>query len=126
MTRSSNSACAQFQAANVTALVVDLRYNGGGLVSPSRLLANLIGGFIADGQVQARTVHNSVKSALDQTNDFETQASSLTLLNNVVFVTTGNSASASELVDGCATRKLRKPGLALCRTLLKRQCCVFR
>ena len=89
---------AQFQAANVTALIVDLRYNGGGLVTTARLLTNLIGGFIAAGQVQAQTLHNSAKSALNQTTTFETQTNSLTLLNNVVFITTGSSASASELV----------------------------
>ena len=91
-------AFAQFQADNVTALIVDLRYNGGGLVSTARLLTNLIGGFIADGQVQAQSLHNSAKSARNQTTVFETQASSLTLLNTVVFITTGSSASASELV----------------------------
>lgn len=91
-------AFAQFQAANVTALVVDLRYNGGGLVSTARLLADLIGGFIADGRVQGRTVYNNAKSALNRTTVFQTQANSLTLLNNVVFITTGSSASASELV----------------------------
>ena len=91
-------AFAQFQAAGVTALVVDLRYNGGGLASTAQLLTNLIGGFIADGQEQARTLYNSAKSALNQTTIFQTQASSLTLLNQVVFITTGSSASASELV----------------------------
>lgn len=91
-------AFAQFQAAGVTALIVDLRYNGGGLVSTAQLLTDLIGGFIADGQVQARTLYNSAKSALNRTTVFQTQANSLTLLNQVVFITTGSSASASELV----------------------------
>ena len=91
-------AFAQFQAADVTALVVDLRYNGGGLVPTAKLLTDLIGGFIADGQVQAQKLYNSAKNALNQTTVFETQANSLTLLNNVVFITTGSSASASELI----------------------------
>ncbi len=91
-------AFAQFEAAGVTALVVDVRYNGGGLVSTARLLADLIGGFIADGQVQAQTLHNSAKRGFDQTTVFEMQPSSLTLLSQVVFITTDSSASASELV----------------------------
>jgi hypothetical protein len=91
-------AFAQFQAANVTALVVDLRYNGGGLVSTAQLLTDLIAGFIADGQVQAHKLYNTAKSALNRTTVFQTQANSLTLLSNVVFITTGSSASASELM----------------------------
>ncbi len=91
-------AFAEFQAANITALVVDLRYNGGGLVTTAQLLMDLIGGFIADGQVQAQTLHNSTKSGFNRTTVFQTQPESLTLINNVVFITTGSSASASELV----------------------------
>ena len=59
-------AFAEFGAQNVTALVVDLRYNGGGLVSTAELLADLIGGFIANGQILSETRFNSAKSAFNE------------------------------------------------------------
>ena len=93
-----DQAFAQFEAAGVNALVVDLRYNGGGLVATAQRLADLIGGFVADGRVLSRTLYNSAKSALNETALFQTRASSLTLLQQVAFITTGSSASASELI----------------------------
>jgi len=87
-----------FEAAGVTALVVDLRYNGGGLVLTAQRLADLIAGFIAAGQVQSQTLYNSGKSSLDTTTLFQQRPESLPLLQQVVFITTGSSASASELV----------------------------
>ncbi len=87
-----------FEAAGVTALVVDLRYNGGGLVLTAQRLADLIAGFIADGQAQSQTLYNSSKRGLDTTTFFQQRPESLPLLQQVVFITTGSSASASELV----------------------------
>ena len=91
-------AFAEFGAQNVTALVVDLRYNGGGLVSTAELLADLIGGFIANGQILSETRFNSAKSAFNEFELFRQRLGSLSLLQQVVFITTGSSASASELV----------------------------
>ncbi len=93
-----DQAFAEFESQNVSALVVDLRYNGGGLVSTAERLANLIGGFIADGQVLSKTLFNSAKSALNVIEPFQQLPGSLILLQQVVFITTGSSASASELV----------------------------
>jgi carboxyl-terminal processing protease len=93
-----DQAFANFVAAGATALVVDLRYNGGGLVVTARRLADLIAGFVAKGEVQSRTIFNSSKSSLDTTTLFQERLDSLSLLQQVVFITTGSSASASELV----------------------------
>lgn len=87
-----------FEAQGITALIVDLRYNGGGVLETAELLADLIGGFIAAGQVASETRHNSTKTALNATDNFQQRAGSLTLLQQVVFITTGSSASASELI----------------------------
>ena len=92
------AAFADFLAASANALVVDLRYNGGGLVATAERLADLIGGFIAAGQIQSQTRFNSAKSNLDSVTLFAQQANSLDLLQQVVFITTGSSASASELI----------------------------
>jgi C-terminal processing protease CtpA/Prc len=93
-----DQAFAEFALQDVSALVVDLRYNGGGLVSTAERLANLIGGFIASDQVLSETLFNSSKSTFDSVVRFQDLPGSLSLLQEVVFITTGSSASASELV----------------------------
>ena len=93
-----DQAFADFESQNVSKLVVDLRYNGGGLVSTAERLADLIGGAVADGQVLSATLFNSAKSAFNSIQPFQKRPGSLTLLQQVVFITTGSSASASELV----------------------------
>lgn len=91
-------AFATFEAEGVAAIVVDLRYNGGGLVTTAELLADLIGGFLADGSTLSQTLHNSAKQNLDTVTLFQRRANSLSLLQQIVFITTPSSASASELV----------------------------
>lgn len=91
-------AFATFEADGVAAVVIDLRYNGGGLVRTAELLADLIGGFSADGRTLSQTLHNSAKQSLDTVTPFLRRANSLSLLQQVVFITTPSSASASELV----------------------------
>ncbi len=93
-----DDAFAIFEAQGINALVVDLRYNGGGLVSTAERLADLIAGFFADGEVLSETLFNSANTAANSVELFEERSQSLTLLQQVVIITTGSSASASELV----------------------------
>ena len=97
-TAALNEAFATFKAANVTELVLDVRYNGGGLVDVAVHLAGLIGGSRTAGQVLLNYVHNDVVGPiLNKTTRFPTVEQSLNL-QRLFVVTTGSSASASELI----------------------------
>ncbi len=90
------TAFAQFAAAGVRDLVIDLRYNGGGLVSIAELLLNLLAGD-RTGQVSVETRYNAQQAARLETTRFALQPQSVPTLR-VAFVVTDRSASASELV----------------------------
>jgi carboxyl-terminal processing protease len=90
------AAYGQFAAQGVTELIVDLRYNGGGLVSVADTMGDLMGaGRI--GQVWSRTVLRASKSADNETRLFRTETNALAP-TRMAFITTSASASASELV----------------------------
>ena len=92
------NAFAEFNSANISELIVDVRYNGGGLVSVAEYLAGLIGGRNTDGEVLADQLHNAKRAAEnDRTIRFADQTNALDL-TRVVFITAGGTASASELV----------------------------
>lgn len=92
-----DEAFAVLQAAGVDELVLDLRYNGGGLVSVARYLASLIGGDRLRDEVFAESRHNDRNRRLNETLRFGGARSSLRL-ERLVVITTQASASASELV----------------------------
>jgi C-terminal peptidase prc len=83
--------------AGATELVLDLRYNGGGLVSVAQHLASLIGGERTAGRVLAEYVHNDRHRELNRQLRFEAKPNALNL-NRLVVITTRASASASELI----------------------------
>ncbi len=86
------------KAAGATELVLDLRYNGGGLVDVAVHLASLIGGTRTNGQVMLNYVHNDkIGPVLNKTTRFTSPDEALNL-QRLVVITTRSSASASELV----------------------------
>ena len=89
-------AFAAFEAAGVTRVVVDLRYNGGGLVSTAETLASLAGDGLA-GQPMFRFALNPSHAADESTEPFHAESAAIAPAR-IAFITTGGSASASELV----------------------------
>ena len=89
------TAFADLAAEPIDELVVDLRYNRGGAISTAQLLAGLIAGEHAT-KVFGRLVFNEKLSA--ENTDIEITNSNINLgLSRVFFLTTQNSASASEM-----------------------------
>jgi carboxyl-terminal processing protease len=92
-----NAAFADFRDTGISNLVVDLRYNTGGLLSISEVLANLIGGAVTQGQVFYTLEYNADKSFLNESRLFRDTPNAVDT-PRVVFITTRSTASASEMV----------------------------
>lgn len=92
-----DAAFASLSEARVDDLVLDLRYNGGGLVDVAVHLASVLGGAVTRGNVFAEYRHNDRNTRYDETVRFEATASTLDL-SRLFVIATSASASASELV----------------------------
>ena len=86
-----------FRDAGVTDLVIDLRYNGGGLLDVADRMLDLFGGIVAEGQESFRLAHNDKRRDEDANAIFAPAEGSMEPLR-VAFITTQSTASASELL----------------------------
>ena len=89
------TAFAQFRALGIHDFIIDLRYNGGGLVSTAQLMNDLLGGGRAASDVQFEVVYNSRKAHRDIYHFSPTEQSVQPV--RIAFLTTGGTASASEM-----------------------------
>ena len=94
---SLTSASKFFQRNRVTDFVIDLRYNGGGLLSVADLMLDLLGGRIANQQTSFYLAHNDQRSEYNTYAYFNERPESVDP-RRFVFITTDGTASASELV----------------------------
>ena len=101
-----NTVFGSFQTQNVTDLVLDLRYNSGGSISTATKLASMITGQFT-GQLFAKQQWNAKAQSYYESNSpsslenrFVGNLNSLNL-NKVYVLTSGATASASELVINC-------------------------
>lgn len=93
-----DAAFASFREAGVEEVVVDLRYNGGGLVNIAAKLINLLVGGVASGDVSYKVNYNAALADENDAKRITKENASLPHVEHVVFLTTSGSASASELV----------------------------
>ena len=88
---------ADFNAAGVSAVIIDMRYNGGGLVSTAELLGDYLGGFNSNNLIFSKTLFNDKNTGSNRTAFFQRLVNS-TNLSRLVVIATSGTASASEIV----------------------------
>ena len=90
-------AFATFRAAGVTEVIVDLRYNGGGLLSTAEVFADLLGGNRQTSDLQATTKYRASKASNDRFRYFAREPNAIAAMK-IAFIGSGATASASEYV----------------------------
>lgn len=87
----------RFRTAGVDRVVIDFRYNGGGLVSVAELMGDLMGRSRLPSDLFSRISFRPSKSSENSTHLFRDAPQSIAP-RALAFITTGSTASASELV----------------------------
>lgn len=95
-----NTAFQELRDEGATDLVLDLRYNGGGLVSVAQHLAGLIGGEPLVGQVFVQFTHNDKQSSRNTAYRFEAKPQALGATRLVVIATRGSASASEAVVNG--------------------------
>lgn len=94
---------ADFAEAGVRNVVVDVRYNGGGRIATAHHFMELLLGDTAEGEVAYAAEFEGRLRGENFLRTLNRAAASLSRVEHVVFITTGGSASASELlINGVA------------------------
>ena len=86
-----------FKESEISELVLDLRYNSGGIINIAQYLASLIGGSKVVNQTLCKLKYNDDSSYMNKTYQFVEVENSLDL-DRLIVITTGASCSASEAI----------------------------
>lgn len=87
-----------FRNNGVNDVVIDLRYNSGGLVSTVELLGDYLGGDVAENLVFSDTRFNADRAADNNDLEFFERLANSMSLSRLVVIASNRTASASELV----------------------------
>ncbi|MFC3101951.1 S41 family peptidase [Altererythrobacter lauratis] len=100
-----------FRNAGINELVIDLRYNGGGLISIAELMGDLMGRNLG-GQVFDYITFRPSKASNNSSYRFSPTPQSIQP-TKIAFITTGGSASASEMIINSMQPYLPNTALAI-------------
>jgi carboxyl-terminal processing protease len=95
-----SNAFQQLQDQGATDLVLDLRYNGGGLLSVAQHLAGLIGGPPLVGRVFVQLTFNDKEQSLNTAYRFESKPQALALPRLVVIATRASASASEAIING--------------------------
>ena len=95
-----NTAFTQLRDQGATELVLDLRYNGGGLVSVAQHLAGLIAGPPLVGQVFVQFTHNDKQTSRNTAYKLEAKPQALAATRLVVIATSGSASASEAIING--------------------------
>lgn len=89
---------ADFAANGVNDVIIDLRYNGGGLVSTAELLGDYFGGDVAENLIFSETRFNADRAADNNRSEFFERLTNSMSLSRLIVIANERTASASEMV----------------------------
>jgi hypothetical protein len=95
-----DSAFASFKATGVSEVVIDLRYNGGGLVSTGAALASYVAGARGSGHNYARLIYNDRQAARNQSVAFAQPAAALGLARAIVLTGRRTCSASEQVING--------------------------
>jgi C-terminal processing protease CtpA/Prc len=95
-----DTAFTELSAAGAGELILDLRYNGGGLLSVAQHLSSLIGGTVTNGQVFVELFHNDKNASRNKTLAYDDPPSALSLSRLIVIATRATASASESVING--------------------------